>query len=698
MLGKLPGQFRAEQEVTAALSGLCTAIRIVHCFISSEHDLELIGCHHDLKPDNILIEGSRFILADFGLAKLKASSEGSGTPWRAVHPHYAPPECWKSAGNPDHPIIHRSSDIWSLGCIVSEVTTYLQDGHEGCQTFYASRQFDEGVRTSYRFHRGGKAEPAVIAWLDAQENSTSKVQQMLGLLVGSMLDIGPERRPDAQVVESKMQFIAIYSACRPIQDLYDEVCTKSGSVQGILERTRFESWKSACCLLNVDANEGSPHWGDADRYDTVQATLQEVHRELHVVVNECQNPKSRIFHPLQQLNTVLINQLGKESRIHSREHLDVRMTSFEDWEDLSQTRFDGVNVEEADRFRMLAAIRVMTDIVQKHPFKGQAIDRKQLTYVELIGDFEICRLSGTSGEAGGKVVVEYKMYQGHHGDEAIATELHERLSNIAALIKKANTLTGNDQFKVLRCAGFYQDPKALSCGVVYHFPGSSPDLTMTTLHSALEMSQENNQYQPPLEERFRVAHTLAASVAHFHKTKWLHRSISSFNIAFFHQSTSKRGWLQGVSKPFFLGFLYSRNNDMRFTEGTTDNEDHRRYQHPAYLEAGKGYRQEYDYYSLGLVLLELGLWRTIGQLAKRNQPIDGRSRPLHRYLLDSCVERLDRSMGSRYRQVVRRCLQSKFEVPSEIGEGNEHFAALHLNFSRLVVEQLAKCLFSSTKS
>ena len=694
--GDLPERFQTEQEVTAALVGLCSAIRTVHFFISSEHELQLIGCHRDLKPANIFIEGSKFILGDFGLAKLKETSEGSDTSWRTVFPEYTPPECWRSVGDSDHPIIRRSSDIWSLGCIMAEVITYLQYGQKGVEDFYDSRKFDEGNKTRHRFHQGGKANPAVSAWLEEWENSASKTQQMLGHLLRRMLDIEPKSRLNAQEVESHMQFIAIYSACSPIQVLYDEVCRKNGSLQAILEKTRFESWKSACCSLNVDANGAWPYWEETDQYDSVQATLQGVYTELQVVVGDCQSPKSRIFHHLQQLNTILINHLGKESRIRARDYLDIQMASLEDLQGLSQTRFDDANGTEADRFRMLAAIRVMTDIVQKHPSTTQAIDRKHFTYQAVIGDFEICGLPGRSDEASRKVVVEHKMYQGHHGDQNVALELHERLSNIAALIKKANCFTENDQFRVLRCAGFYQDPTALSCGLVYYFPASSPDMTMTTLHSGLEMSQKEQRYQPALEERFQIAHMLASTVAQFHKTKWLHRSISSFNVAFFYQGKNHRGWLQGIKKPFFLGFLYSRSNELKFTEGTTENEDHRRYQHPAYLKAGKGYTQEYDYYSLGLVLLELGMWKTVRQLAQRNQPEGGRSKPLQHYLLESCVTRLDLSMGRRYRQVVKRCLQGDFEVPSGAKEGNEQFAALHLKFSTLVVEQLAKCLFLGT--
>lgn len=64
-----------------------------------------------------------------------------------------------------------------------------------------------------------------------------------------------------------------------------------------------------------------------------------------------------------------------------------------------------------------------------------------------------------------------------------------------------------------------------------------------------------------------------------------------------------------MNKPYFLGYLNSRPNEASaFTQHIEDPKE-KDYQHPEYL-GGRGkvrYQSRFDYYSLGLLLLELGV-------------------------------------------------------------------------------------------
>jgi serine/threonine protein kinase len=694
----------SDASILVALAGLCSAVYAVHQFVSSSHKLELIGCHHDLKPANVLVEGSTFVLADFGLSRFKDASESSATPSRTVHPYYTPPECCGPDDRSEKPIIHRSSDIWSLGCIVAEVVTYMLEGVKGLEELERQRAFEEGSFVRHRFHRGGAENPAVTAWIEKRQGSNSWTQQMLGQLVRQMLQLHHQDRPQARDVEAKMRFIATDAVCQPIQKVYQDICKEVDSIQPILERTRFDSWRYACGILNSNANDPLGQMYESAKYPLVHKTLGQIYDELKAVLVDCKNPRSRIYEPLRQLNDLLLDCLSDEGQDRARMYLDTQMM-LEPSDTMALARIgeeeeddDDVGLSQNRRLSIMASVvKCMTEVMEGRPAHIGSIDRRRLEKKAKVGDFKIQYLKSDGDESKIQVVVESKTYQEHYGDTRIATELQKRLEDITKLLRRANRAAEKDRFRVLRCAGFYQDPSAYSCGLIYEFPTipSSKTQKVLTLRSALEETQQRPEDQPSLEQRFQLAQALASSILKFHTVSWLQKSISSFNVAFFH--SNNESWLNGITNPFFLGFLYSRSNDKNaFTEGPTEDAYHRDYQHPDY--SGKGiknptYRAEYDYYSLGLVLLEIGLWKSLSKILKRLEdasPSDGPSVSRLNGLLRSCVPRLKCSMGTRYQHIVETCLCGSFEVPSSLDERSRQLK-LYRSFSSLVVEELAEC-------
>jgi serine/threonine protein kinase len=91
------------------------------------------GVHFDLKPANILIDDdNNWVISDFGQATFRSTSESSS---RVVNQGgtdaYAPPEI----DNLDAQFSRRY-DVWSLGCIMLEVTAFVvlgYDGLRGCE-------------------------------------------------------------------------------------------------------------------------------------------------------------------------------------------------------------------------------------------------------------------------------------------------------------------------------------------------------------------------------------------------------------------------------------------------------------------------------------------------------------------------------------------------------------------------------------
>lgn len=117
----------------AQLLGVCSALRMMHEYDSGYGDYAGRGhtcIHFDLKPDNILIERQtgNWLLTDFGQAAL-TESQSDTIPRVGGHfgtDAYAPPEN-DDTSMPFGP----AYDIWSLGCIILEVTAFAVRGHDG---------------------------------------------------------------------------------------------------------------------------------------------------------------------------------------------------------------------------------------------------------------------------------------------------------------------------------------------------------------------------------------------------------------------------------------------------------------------------------------------------------------------------------------------------------------------------------------
>ncbi|TGJ79367.1 hypothetical protein E0Z10_g9384, partial [Xylaria hypoxylon] len=139
-----------------------------------------------------------------------------------------------------------------------------------------------------------------------------------------------------------------------------------------------------------------------------------------------------------------------------------------------------------------------------------------------------------------------------------------------------------------------------------------------------------------------------------------------------------------LSAPALIGFSHSRQKDetamssKRYHMST----ELRAYHHPEYAGEGGGgdreaYRPEFDYYSLGLVLLELGHWWPL-----RNIVQDRHDRAAVRdYVLQRSVPFLAGAMGEAYARATEACLSGVLE-----GESVEE------NFSSLVIAPLEERL------
>jgi hypothetical protein len=139
---------------------------------------------------------------------------------------------------------------------------------------------------------------------------------------------------------------------------------------------------------------------------------------------------------------------------------------------------------------------------------------------------------------------------------------------------------------------------------------------------------------------------------------WLHKNISSHNIIF----APSDGALISAALPHMIGFHHSRlDEEQAFSEGPNVHRQQIEYQHPEYQSATNRtqvrFHRTYDYYSLGLVLLEIGFWTPLENLLQGKETFSPSQ--VREYLLRKC-SRLDEWMGVSYSNAVAACLRGDF--------------------------------------
>lgn len=676
--------FNSDETLLVALAGLSSGIEHVHNFVESKIDLSLIGCHHDLRPKNILISKDTFILADFGLSRFKNSSEDSNTVFKMGKGDYLAPECEDLGKAFEKLNIRRSSDIWSFGCIIAELATYMRLGPHAVREFREKRKFKVLGFPLFYFHCGqNQRNQSVDMWLEELENASSKPFQMLLELVREMLCLKENERPKADTVTARLRIIAIHEVVESVDKLFTEVLPKSDSFDALLENQRFEGWKYAIGLLDHGRNSESSNSFHKGPISGFQATLEYlfgIRNHLKSILLQNTYAQNLVYLPVCYLNDHLYDLLDLERREKATSYL--KTTVMESHVDLPSTTKEFRSLSLDREIRMRITLTEMTRLTIEHSqtdTNQQLLEMTAIKNLRKFGDHDLglINIAGVTRQ----VLVEWRKHAKDYTNNEVSKELFNRVNAIAKLL----SLEKPKDFRNLHCCGFFHDPNHFAFGLVFHLP--SYTVEPLTLRRLISITQRNMPDQPLLEDRFLLAFTLAKAVLEFHMVGWLHKRLTSFNVAFF--PTENLSLSKYVMEPYIIGFSHSRPDDpLAFTEGFQDTDRHY-YQHPDYLRHGNRYRPEFDYYSLGIVLLEIGLWCPLKAMIPDSKTSFYK---VHRGLLNHRVPSLGQCLGVAYRDAVRACLEGDFgksDIKDEEGQVNAQ--SVYLHFESLVVSPLKKC-------
>ena len=683
------GQFEMTITFYSALDGLASALRHTHrLHLERERhgvDFDAIGYHHDLRPANVLVSSETFILADFGLGKFKPADLPSQTRWKAGIGDYLAPECMDE--NFLHQDVGRAIDVWAFGCLVIEVITYMEEGVSSLELFRQSR-LSQGrhAQWSDRYFFNGDAiiKPEVQNWLTRLTKGalTASPLAMLGRLAGKALKRDPQDRPKMADFCLELTFISLKAHFLAVCSLFQEYVEPSIHLKDHasprmklwFERERFITFGH---ILGLHGDYATLLL--AQELAHLQNDIRKVMTSLYLELKnnghqtkkdpngDSENTSDCSFH-VQTLEIRIHESVGllwnylpaKEQRTGEASWLRLMLNSSE------PGYLDGIHrsfkLEDDPAYEKGAAMAMMKRIrleMESNPteFPENSILSQDDVQVgksargHTLGLFKMTT----------PVLVEWMYYS----PAWKAIPVRERKIVMGLKAQGFGVKPKPPGLRTLHCIGTFESAgKKEGYGFIYRIPGledgTESTSSITTLLQLLESPQIDTrkvQYPPTLRERFGLASMLAGFLEQFHCIGWLHKDFNSNNILFTKpapEGDENKDFAQILEQPYVVGLNKSRpDGEAWHTQGLSSGESLQEYQHPEYARTGR-YHVVYDYYSFGLILLEIGFWRPLSYWSMKHQTVN--LADLRQTLLTKYVPRLGAQMGAIYREVTRFCL------------------------------------------
>lgn len=263
-------------------------------------------------------------------------------------------------------------------------------------------------------------------------------------------------------------------------------------------------------------------------------------------------------------------------------------------------------------------------------------------------------------------------------------------------------------FGILPCLGWLAHNDFSKIGLVFRLPYDD-FIAPLSLHDRILRDRRTKAFIPPLGSRFAIALGLTKRLANLIVVDWIHKAVRSDNVMMIDDTSQSRiAALPSNTKVFrheerlyLTGFSYAKPINLKDGHGSisdlsilpTENQTFSLYRPPHSITQPSSLEEPgdkiqpgtptarldatFDVYGLGIVLLEIGLWRTIASLydeAKRKYEHNhlahafagnGNAGPpcltindfLESEYLTALVEMLGPRTGLIYQRVVEKCLK-----------------------------------------
>ena len=664
-----------------ALSGLASALVTMHHF--APEDLQLIGCHRDLKPANILVDGRRLLLADFGLSRFVDSRERSTSTAPDLNDDFIAPEHEGKDFSKNR--TGRSSDIWAFGCVVLIFLVYSLRGKDGVEELRKQRRTAWPKFAHHYFHDYDKPNSGLEEFFQQLASSSSQSTQGLLYLVKKMLVLQKDERPKATEIDAHMRSLSIHLRSLRIEMEFDEA-SNDENIPVRYAMARFKGWHTTLIkwpMIKINEYKFPKFrgvYGGASYSDfrSVVDHLQELQKLVFGFQDDELGRGRKTLLPVSSRIDHLwgtLNEKERENAVAYTEDIMLRTNNPELLHGLqtylaqtSHKRTEGKAIIKRQVLQPsnISDLCVRFSYLNPKPLRDNVVRTRIVT--EGIPDFQMILAEETRSSRWAHKDVTSSIH---------AEQTSSRLQELASMLTRS---ADKEILRVLHCRGYYCCSRERRSGLLYKLPNFKNDKpqTMLTLHEIFNKKLGSSTTWL-LGDRFRLSHSLAKAVYELHTVSWLHRNLSASNVIFF---VEKEGDYIDPSSFYLIGFAQSRaDKDLTYTDGPTSTGDiDEYYEHPEHVSESVGYQVQHDYYSLGMLLLEIGIWKCLPD-AVSDWPSVSQKR---KAIMEEIVPQLGALMGTSYRDAVLACLDHKRDEWSM--QGREEAPML---FRELVVERLS---------
>ena len=299
----------------------------------------------------------------------------------------------------------------------------------------------------------------------------------------------------------------------------------------------------------------------------------------------------------------------------------------------------------------MTAVRRSGSLPPSYESVAAGLDNRTLAY-----------LSPIEGNEQMPILLDYGQTKSGDSKSKTREPDHSRYEEMCMALARLSSTMESTYSGLLNLQGWTDDKDQSRCAYVFEVPqpeprepspgtGMQPRSLLSFLQNGADTDGAN---MPSLENRFRLALNASQSLHRLHAVNILHRTFNSNNIVFFVDERSLTGnskiWKGPViRKPYLIGFHQKSSTPT----GEDDSDFASIYHHPQ-VGNGKGnlYLTSHDYYSLGLVLLEIGLWMPLGKFWKSKYTRDDFKMRLQSIYL----KKLSAKCGTLYMKAVLFCL------------------------------------------